>query len=83
METTEVSFTHEDILNKSRYVDPTLLDRYVQNRAIDEPAYSLLIIMYGILIVVGALGNTLVVSLNSLKQNLKLLCLITILVLSY
>lgn len=62
METTEISLTHEDILNKSKYVDPKLVDRYIQNRAIDEPAYSLLIIMYGVLIVVGALGNALVVS---------------------
>lgn len=62
MDVTETTLTHEEIINKSKHVDPTLLDRYIQNRAIDEPAYSLLILMYGILIIVGALGNTLVVS---------------------
>lgn len=52
----------DSILNQSNAVDPKLMDRYLMNRAIDEPAYSTLIVMYSLLIVLGALGNTLVVS---------------------
>lgn len=52
-------FNADRIVNESKL----LLEKYVQNRAIDEPAYTTLIVMYGILIVVGALGNTLVVSI--------------------
>lgn len=52
------------VLNKSTEVDPKLYDRYLMNKAIDEPAYTILIIMYCLLILMGALGNTLVVSLD-------------------
>ncbi|XP_044754601.1 neuropeptide F receptor [Coccinella septempunctata] len=50
-------------INADRIVNESklLLEKYVRNRAIDEPAYTTLIVMYGILIVVGALGNTLVI----------------------
>ncbi|XP_019877913.1 neuropeptide F receptor [Aethina tumida] len=51
----------DSILNQSNAVDPKLMDRYLMNRAIDEPAYSTLIVMYSVLIVLGALGNTLVI----------------------
>ncbi|CAH0555734.1 unnamed protein product [Brassicogethes aeneus] len=49
------------IVNQSKEVDPKLMDRYLMNKAIDEPAYTTLIAMYGVLIVLGALGNTLVI----------------------
>jgi len=38
-----------------------LIDRFLSNRAVDSPWYHMLISMYGVLIVFGALGNTLVV----------------------
>lgn len=58
--------TWHDVLNKSNEVDPKLYDRYLMNKAIDEPAYTILIIMYCLLILMGALGNTLVVSFDLL-----------------
>lgn len=61
MDPSENALTHDEILNRSKNVDPKLVESYIQNRAIDEPAYSILIVMYSVLIVVGALGNTLVV----------------------
>lgn len=51
-----------EIFRKSKDVDPELVERYIYNRAVDEPAYTILIVMYSLLIVIGALGNTLVVS---------------------
>lgn len=42
--------------------DPDLVDRYLKNKRIDEPACTILIHMYVILIILGALGNALVVS---------------------
>lgn len=54
--------TLNEVLNLSNEVDPKLYDRYLMNKAIDEPAYTILIIMYCLLIIMGTLGNTLVVS---------------------
>jgi len=45
----------------SRPLDPVLIDRFLSNRAVDSPWYHMLISMYGVLILFGALGNTLVV----------------------
>lgn len=56
------TMSYEEVIRRSNEVDPTILDRYIYNRAIDEPAYTILILTYCILILVGALGNTLVVS---------------------
>ncbi|XP_030754183.1 neuropeptide F receptor [Sitophilus oryzae] len=53
--------TLNEVLNKSSTVDPKLYERYLTNKAIDEPAYTVLAVMYGVLIVLGALGNTLVI----------------------
>ncbi|KAK5644811.1 hypothetical protein RI129_006111 [Pyrocoelia pectoralis] len=53
--------SESEIVRKSKEVDPELVDRYIYNRAVDEPAYTILIIMYSILISVGALGNALVI----------------------
>ncbi|CAH4036944.1 neuropeptide F receptor [Pieris brassicae] len=42
--------------------DPnTLLDKFSQNRKVDDPTRSLLLTFYGILVVIGAVGNALVV----------------------
>lgn len=40
-----------------------LVKSYIENRKIDDPAYTILIVLYAVLIVVGALGNILVVSI--------------------
>ncbi|XP_050304823.1 neuropeptide F receptor [Anthonomus grandis grandis] len=53
--------TLNEVLNRSNEVDPKLYERYVMNKAIDEPFYSILIGMYCLLIVMGAVGNTLVI----------------------
>ncbi|XP_030370155.1 neuropeptide F receptor [Scaptodrosophila lebanonensis] len=42
-------------------MDPVLIERFLRNRSIDGPWYHLLIAMYSVLIVFGALGNVLVV----------------------
>lgn len=63
--------SESEIVRKSKDVDPELVDRYIYNRAVDEPAYTILIIMYSILIAVGALGNTLVVSTKALSCKFK------------
>lgn len=39
----------------------TLIDKFLYNRNIEEPFYSLLIIFYSFLIVLGSTGNILVV----------------------
>lgn len=51
-----------EALNYTYDVDPKLMERYLTNKKIDEPAYTTLIVMYCILIAFGALGNILVVS---------------------
>ncbi|XP_064550753.1 neuropeptide F receptor isoform X3 [Drosophila montana] len=42
-------------------MDPVLMDQYLHNRAIGSPWYHLLIAMYSVLIVFGAMGNIMVV----------------------
>ncbi|XP_032294995.1 neuropeptide F receptor isoform X2 [Drosophila virilis] len=42
-------------------MDPVLMDQYLHNRAIESPWYHLLIAMYSVLIVFGAMGNIMVV----------------------
>ncbi|KAG5876400.1 hypothetical protein JTB14_024283 [Gonioctena quinquepunctata] len=48
-------------MNGTNDVDPKLMERYLTNKGIDEPAYTTLIILYCSLILLGALGNTLVI----------------------
>ncbi|XP_037943439.1 neuropeptide F receptor-like [Teleopsis dalmanni] len=47
--------------NDTPHLDPVLLERFTKNRSIDEPWYHILIAMYSVLIVFGAVGNVLVV----------------------
>ncbi|XP_017779589.1 PREDICTED: neuropeptide F receptor-like [Nicrophorus vespilloides] len=61
MEDPEIFGNASDIVMRSRNVDPELIDRYIHNTAIDQPAYGILISIYVVLIVLGALGNTLVI----------------------
>lgn len=56
----------QDIINKSNEVNPDLIASYMNNRAVNDPAYSLLIFMYSLLILTGASGNSLVVSFYNL-----------------
>ncbi|XP_062125341.1 neuropeptide F receptor isoform X1 [Drosophila sulfurigaster albostrigata] len=42
-------------------MDPLLMEQYLHNRAIESPWYHLLIAMYSVLIVFGAIGNIMVV----------------------
>ncbi|XP_049823428.1 neuropeptide F receptor-like [Aethina tumida] len=51
----------QQVMNRSKDVDQGLINSYTSNKAIEEPAYTYLIIFYGILITFGALGNTLVI----------------------
>ncbi|KAL9898029.1 neuropeptide F receptor [Glossina fuscipes fuscipes] len=47
--------------NSALVIDPVLIERFSRNRRIDAPWYHILIVLYGILIIFGALGNILVV----------------------
>ncbi|XP_056634838.1 neuropeptide F receptor isoform X2 [Diorhabda sublineata] len=59
---TDVNYTFStDTSNESDYIDSKLMERYLTNKGIDEPAYSTLIVMYCFLMIMGALGNTLVI----------------------
>ncbi|XP_055848163.1 neuropeptide F receptor isoform X2 [Episyrphus balteatus] len=49
------------INNVTTRLDPVLLERFTRNRSIDGPWYYILIVMYSVLIVFGAVGNILVV----------------------
>lgn len=47
-----------------------LLDKFSQNRKVDDPIRAILMTFYGILVVIGAVGNALVVisvSTNTVK----------------
>lgn len=50
-----------DTLLEGRNVNQILIDKFQRNRNIEDPAYHILIGMYGVLILLGAVGNTLVV----------------------
>lgn len=39
----------------------SLLEKFSQNRKVDDPTRALLLTFYGILVVIGAVGNALVV----------------------
>lgn len=56
--TASVMFNYDDVDK----IDKKMMEQYMFNRKVDEPAYHILIVMYSILILVGAIGNTLVVS---------------------
>lgn len=47
--------------NSALVIDPVLIERFSRNRRIDAPWYHILIVLYSILIIFGALGNILVV----------------------
>lgn len=49
------------IIDTSKQLDKLLIDKFQRNRNIEDPAYHILMAMYFILIVVGAVGNILVV----------------------
>lgn len=48
-----------------------LIDQYYRNRNIEDPAYHVLIILYGVLIIVGAVGNCLVVIAVARKSTMR------------
>lgn len=50
--------------------DPNiLLEKFYQNKKVDDPTRALLLTFYGILMVIGAVGNALVViSVSTLKN---------------
>ena len=48
-----------------------LIDQYSRNRNIEDPAYHILIILYGVLIIVGAVGNSLVVIAVARKSSMR------------
>lgn len=57
-----VSNSNSTIVNETfGSFGPELLEQFSRNRSIDGPWYHILIIMYGVLIIFGSLGNTLVV----------------------
>lgn len=48
-----------------------LIEQYSNNTNIDAPFYHLLIILYGVLIAVGAVGNSLVVIAVARKPTMR------------
>lgn len=59
------------IIDSSRQVTKVLLEKFKRNRNIDGSAYYILIILYGILIIFGTLGNCLVVIAVVRKSNMR------------
>lgn len=49
------------ILDTSKQMDELLINKFQRNRNIEDPAYHILMAMYFVLIVFGAVGNILVV----------------------
>ncbi|XP_063389467.1 neuropeptide F receptor [Cydia fagiglandana] len=50
-----------DMANRTVINPNTLIEKFSQNRTVDEPTRTLLLTFYGILVVIGAAGNSLVV----------------------
>ncbi|KAJ8894822.1 hypothetical protein PR048_000129 [Dryococelus australis] len=49
------------VFNATKDIDPSLLDQVARNRSLDDGAFYSLILIYSLMIVVGAAGNSLVV----------------------
>jgi neuropeptide Y receptor len=52
-------------------IDKRLLNEFARNRVVDEPAFSTLIFLYSVLIIVGAAGNSLVVCAVARKPAMR------------
>ncbi|XP_065155464.1 neuropeptide F receptor isoform X2 [Atheta coriaria] len=60
MNATEMNRMSEN-MNRTISKFGDLLERYLRNRGVDQPAYGILIALYTVIIVVGAMGNALVI----------------------
>jgi neuropeptide Y receptor len=72
----ELNFMHynlsiENVTLSGDNIRQDLIDQYLTNRNIEDPAYHILIIMYSILILVGATGNSLVVMAVVRKPQMR------------
>ncbi|XP_055587679.1 neuropeptide F receptor isoform X2 [Uranotaenia lowii] len=65
-----LSLDNETIMGTST-IRQGLIEQYSTNRKVDDPAYHILIVMYGILIVFGATGNSLVVMAVARKPQMR------------
>lgn len=70
MNATEMNRMSEN-MNRTISKFGDLLERYLRNRGVDQPAYGILIALYTVIIVVGAMGNALVVSTNNMFVTLS------------
>ncbi|KAJ9598827.1 hypothetical protein L9F63_026638, partial [Diploptera punctata] len=52
-------------------IDQNILEEFSRNRVIEDPAFSILIFMYSILIILGATGNSLVVCAVARKPAMR------------
>jgi neuropeptide Y receptor len=52
-------------------IDQGILDEFARNRVVEDPAFSALIFVYSILIIVGAAGNSLVVCAVARKPAMR------------
>ncbi|KAJ6637638.1 Neuropeptide F receptor [Pseudolycoriella hygida] len=59
------------IIDSSRQVTKEILEKFKRNRNIEGSAYYILIILYGILIIFGTIGNCLVVIAVVRKSNMR------------
>lgn len=57
------------VLNET--IDQGLLEEFARNRVVEDPAFSALIFVYSVLIVVGAAGNSLVVCAVARKPAMR------------
>jgi neuropeptide Y receptor len=57
------------ILNAT--IDQGILDEFARNRVVEDPAFSALIFVYSVLIIVGAAGNSLVVCAVARKPAMR------------
>jgi neuropeptide Y receptor len=57
------------VLNET--IDQSILEKFARNRVVEDPAFSTLIFVYSVLIVVGAAGNSLVVCAVARKPAMR------------
>lgn len=57
--------------NHNSPMDTFLIDSYQRNRSIQNPAYAILIAMYGCLIALGSVGNTMVMLAVIRKPSMR------------
>ncbi|XP_058813147.1 neuropeptide F receptor isoform X2 [Topomyia yanbarensis] len=66
-----LNFSLDNVTLTTSTIRQGLIEQYSNNRKVDDPAYHILIVMYSILIVFGATGNSLVVMAVARKPQMR------------